>query len=73
MVLTLLNFSEDIYAGNAVKAALKIKTHYESLDIAQSKKVFYLEFQLPDTIPDIDEELHEFLKQTEPSLANPVQ
>lgn len=71
--LTLLNFSEDIYAGNAVKEALKIKTHYESLDIAQSKKVFYLEFQLPDTMPDIDEDLHEFLKQTEPSLANPVQ
>jgi len=44
---------------------LKIKTHYESLDIAQSNRIFYLKFSLPALIPDKDEELQQFLKETE--------
>ena len=45
---------------------LKIKTHYESLDIAQSNTIFYLSFRLPASIPDLDEDLQARLKQIEP-------
>ncbi len=55
---------EDVYAGPH-KPELDIKTHYEALDIAQSKKIFYLHFKLGDTIPDFDGLLQEELKQTE--------
>jgi tRNA (guanine-N7-)-methyltransferase len=49
---------EDIYATGEVSDVLKIKTHYESLDIAQSNKVHYLQFMLPATsLPDKDDAL----------------
>ena len=64
--LLLVDSSEDVYAITEVPETLKIKTHYESLDIAQSKKIFYLKFQLPDVIPNLDQELQQFLKETEP-------
>ena len=63
--ITLLNSSENIYSNPSLDEALKIKTHYESLDISQSKKIFYLRFQLPEAIPAKDEALQEFLKKTE--------
>ena len=44
---------------------LKIKTHYEALDIAQSNTIFYLKFKLPGEIVDKDSELHQLLKETE--------
>lgn len=59
---------DDIHAGPAeeLKAELRIVTHYESLDIAQSKRVHYLCFQLPATpIPDIDAILHARLMEME--------
>jgi tRNA (guanine-N7-)-methyltransferase len=62
--LTLVEASENIYAENP-KEELKIKTHYESLDIAQSKKIYYLQFRLPAAIPDMDDALQEELKLTE--------
>lgn len=64
--LLLVDSSEDVYEIAEVPEILKIKTHYESLDIAQSKKIFYLKFQLPEIIPNLDEELQQFLKKTEP-------
>lgn len=50
-----------------VSTELKIKTHYESLDIAQSQKVHYLCFSLPDILPteEKDIELKEKLKKYE--------
>jgi len=43
-----------------IKEELKIKTHYESLDIAQSRRVHYLLFTLPATpLPLLDEDLQE--------------
>jgi tRNA (guanine-N7-)-methyltransferase len=54
----------DIYAANP-SAELQIKTHYEALDIAQSKKIHYLKFSLPATVPDLDEALQEEIKITE--------
>jgi len=44
---------------------LRIKTHYESLDIAESNTVFYLKFTLPGEIPDKDKTLQQILKETE--------
>lgn len=54
----------DVY-GQDQNEVLKIKTHYEALDIAGSNKIFYLKFQLPPAIPDLDEELCASLKLTE--------
>lgn len=44
---------------------LKIITHYESLDIAQSNRIFYLKFQLPEQIGDLDEQLQSMIKESE--------
>ena len=67
--LTEIESSDNVYAADQVDPRLLIKTHYESLDIAQSNKIFYLKFTLPNKLVDRDEELQEYLKQTEPSLA----
>ncbi|MBL0356444.1 MAG: tRNA (guanosine(46)-N7)-methyltransferase TrmB [Chitinophagaceae bacterium] len=48
---------------------LKIKTHYEALDIAGSNRIFYLKFTLPAQVPDKDKALQELLKQTENTTA----
>jgi tRNA (guanine-N7-)-methyltransferase len=63
--LQLINSTEDVYAQKVIDERLSIKTYYESLDIAQSNKIFYLSFSLPENIPSIDGELQEFLKKTE--------
>ncbi len=55
----------DVYTGENIKEELKIKTHYESLDIAQSKKIHYLRFIIPGEIKDIDRQLQEILKHEE--------
>lgn len=67
-----LNCVEDL--DNAYQqtdsAVLRIKTHYESLDIAGSNRIFYLKFTLPDIIADKDKMLQEFLKETEKQETN---
>lgn len=60
--VTLIEDCDDIYKQPIIKAELKIKTHYESLDIAQSNKIHYLKFTLPEVIKNIDEQLQEQLK-----------
>jgi tRNA (guanine-N7-)-methyltransferase len=62
--LLLVEDYNDVYANNPIEL-LKIKTHYEALDIAGSNKIYYLKFQLPATIPNIDEQLYTILKETE--------
>jgi tRNA (guanine-N7-)-methyltransferase len=52
----------DVHKDENVSPELQIKTYYESLDIAQSKKVFYLCFTLPKQIKQDDEELKSQLK-----------
>jgi tRNA (guanine-N7-)-methyltransferase len=70
--LTLLEDSADIHAA-PMKEELKIQTHYESLDIAQSKRVHYLCFTLPErespegAMPDLDAKLHEKVRHEEPA------
>lgn len=52
-----INLLEDI------SDELKIKTHYESLDIARSNCIFYICFTLPEIFPDNDEPLMQLLKK----------
>jgi len=63
-----LNIVEDVdhvYEQPVIKEQLKIKTHYENLDIAESKKIHYLKFTLPPEIKDIDEQLQQKLRDDE--------
>lgn len=55
---------DNIYALDEPSSELKIKTHYESLDIAQSNRVHYLCFSLPVDLPgkEMDVRLQEELK-----------
>jgi tRNA (guanine-N7-)-methyltransferase len=64
--LFLVEEKNDVYADKNCKPELTIKTHYESLDIAQSKRIHYLQFKLPSTINTIDDnQLQEILKHEE--------
>ncbi len=58
--LDLLEDVDDIYASADIKEELKIKTYYESLDIAQSNRVHYLSFALTG---DLDEAKDDILKE----------
>lgn len=60
--LPLLVDIPDLYKENNISTELSIETHYESLDIANSKSIFYLCFSLPEIILDKDEELTSLLK-----------
>jgi tRNA (guanine-N7-)-methyltransferase len=64
--LTVVEDSNDVYKQTVVPEVLKIKTHYESLDIAQSNTIHYLKFTLPAVIKNIDEQLQELLKDEQP-------
>ena len=65
--LKLLEACDDVYAQPDIDERLTIKTHYESLDIAGSNKIFYIRFSLSDTIENKDSILQDFLKQSEQS------
>jgi tRNA (guanine-N7-)-methyltransferase len=55
---------DDVYGRPGIPADLRIVTHYESLDIAQSKRVHYLCFSLPEKLPskEMDAALQQLLK-----------
>jgi tRNA (guanine-N7-)-methyltransferase len=59
--LNLVEDLDDAYAQPGVTEALKIRTHYEGLDIAQSRKIHYLKFAIPYALPDIDDQLKEII------------
>lgn len=61
---TLLHDVDDVYAEPGVPPELHIKTHYEALDIAGSKRVHYLCFSLPEHLPSptLDKTLQEQLR-----------
>jgi len=56
---------DDVYSLENVSKELKIKTHYESLDIAQSNRIHYLCFSLPENLgnKEKDEELKQKIKE----------
>lgn len=55
---------DDVYAGPGLPPELRIKTHYEGLDIAGSKRVHYFCFSLPEQMPSaiLDKTLQAQLK-----------
>ena len=59
--------TEDLYSENEITDELRIKTYYESLDIAKSSRIYYLRFSLPAILPgtEKDNELKEQLKLQE--------
>ena len=61
--LEIISDHADIHNMNYQSPELKIITHYESLDIAESNKIFYLCFSLPEKLIDIDIALEDLLKQ----------
>ena len=63
--ITVVEDLDNVYSQALVKEELKIKTHYESLDIAQSKKIHYLKFTLPLQIKDMDEQLQQLIQKDE--------
>ncbi|MFM2138134.1 MAG: hypothetical protein RJA57_441 [Bacteroidota bacterium] len=61
--------SDDVFAADAVKPELRIRTHYESLDIAGSHRIHYLCFSLPEVLPGREQDivLKEKLQEHEPT------
>lgn len=62
---TLLEDLDDVHSQPDIKPELRIKTHYEALDIAGHNRVHYLSFTLPAELPgkEQDAELHHILKE----------
>lgn len=50
--LELLTDDNDVYRNGNYTTELQIKTHYESLDIAQSNRVHYLKFRIDKPMPE---------------------
>jgi tRNA (guanine-N7-)-methyltransferase len=48
---------DDVFKQDQVSDEMKIKTHYESLDIAGSNRIHYLCFSLPDNVGDKEKDL----------------
>ncbi len=58
--LELLEDTDDVYADPEISQELSIKTYYESLDIAKSNRIHYLQFRINKNLPI---EKDEILKQ----------
>lgn len=64
--LPVLTDTDNLYADLPIDEVLNIRTHYEQLDIAQSQRVHYLQFQLPALpLPNRDEALKEIIFESE--------
>jgi len=62
--LDVLQKNDDIYSEAGIKEELKIQTHYEKLDIAQSNRIHYLKFSLNATLPfEKDEQLKQMISE----------
>ena len=61
--ITIMEDLNNAYSNEKIAEELKIKTHYESLDIAGSKKIHYLRFQLPQLLADIDQQLQKEIEK----------
>lgn len=64
--LELVEDNDNVYANNSVRDELRIQTYYESLDIAKSKKIHYLQFRLPvERLKENDEQFKELIIEQE--------
>lgn len=66
--LNVITDCNNVYLQENVSDDLKIKTHYESLDIAGSNTIFYLCFSLNELPIEKDSELEILLENTERKL-----
>ncbi len=67
--IRLTDESDNIYGLPLIPEELKIRTHYEGLDIAGSKRVFYLQFVLPEIeLADLDEALKKLIIEQEATI-----
>lgn len=63
--------SEDVYSRSENPPEMNIKTHYEKLDIAATRRIYYVQLILPEKeIPLPDTKLQELLKQIENAEQN---
>lgn len=62
--LTILTDIDNVFQQENILQELKIKTHYENLDIAKSNRIFYVCFSLPGIIFNNDEMLTNLLKNS---------
>ena len=62
---TMRQENENVYGSGKVSPELSITTHYEKMDIAQSKRTFYISFSLPEVMPDEDEALKQLVHEKE--------
>jgi len=64
--LPLLKDFDNAYHQSDIGEELQIKTYYESLDIAKSKRIHYLQFQINKELPlEKDEHLKELINGSE--------
>lgn len=65
--LPLIADMDDVYSQPSIPEELKIKTHYEALDIAGSNRIHYLCFQLPahPLLEEKDTQLKELVFEVE--------
>jgi tRNA (guanine-N7-)-methyltransferase len=63
--LILHSCSHDVYAQPTIDPRLRIQTHYEKLDIAQSNRIHYICFSLTGDLKNDDDQLQKYLKQHE--------
>ncbi|HEX8334126.1 MAG TPA: tRNA (guanosine(46)-N7)-methyltransferase TrmB [Segetibacter sp.] len=62
----LLRDINDVYAEENISEELTIKTYYETLDIAKSQRIHYLQFRLNDNLPlEKDEILKKLISESD--------
>ncbi len=67
--LELIDGNADVYGGAQIAPELKIKTHYEKLDIAGSNKIHYLCFRITKELPvELDETLRNITRDVEQAI-----
>ena len=68
--LKLIDSSDNVYAQDPLGPELQIRTYYEGLDIANSKRIYYICFSLPPApLPQIDHILQEQTREHETVIA----
>ena len=68
--LTLVEDSADVNKEMRENEELKIRTHYENLDIAKSNRIHYVRFSIPqDLDPLMDEKLAKRVKEIESTIS----
>lgn len=64
--LELLRDMDDVYKAPDLSEALKIKTHYEALDIANSNSIHYLQFRINNELPIEKDESFKHMMREQP-------